>query len=658
MKKLYILIPITFLASCESYFDHSPKTEINPEAVYSSYDGALKNLGELYARLGSVNSGINGSARFKMPSLIRPGEDAFKLHSMSSIPETLWDNYYSYIGQANLVIMNINEYAGSLDDSYESSAIDNATLVGSASNQLLAEARFLRAYAYFNLYRYFGGVPLILEDLGPSPEYTPRATRQEMFDFLYEEMYFALENIADNDSGISYGRVTKGAVAAFIAKAQVFHASYIRRASMYGTSINESTDDSYTIDELYASAMTLCDDIIAGEYGSYALEPFYPAVFTKNNSEVILSALAEEGNGTGNEIPMGFPGTSSHGANNGQTLTSSLTLLYDIPMWDHDYRFKNLSRYYGKTDRFNLEDPEPGTTTDDLSNLFASMGEYTLTGDTTRRMWTSVKGWVTGPDDGGTEYGLWVFEPAGRYLGEEFYIEPGLQEANYTAAQIQVMEKALESHERTWWKDYDIDESILWNVNLWCLGKFRNLNPSDLSSTFSIDQSGVDYPLMRLAEIYLLKAEIYIMQNQTTSGIATLNIIRDRACNQSTTRDLFLYQGDAPYSYEANSVEPIPMTLSNDFALKEMLYERLRELAGEDDCGWLDLSRYPDIMMEDLEDICRYPDALRGATFFADATNNEYLWDMFNDEKIYKVLLPIPNTEFSYFPLMEQNPGY
>ena len=51
----------------------------------------------------------------------------------------------------------------------------------------------------------------------------------------------------------------------------------------------------------------------------------------------------------------------------------------------------------------------------------------------------------------------------------------------------------------------------LWNCNWWQLGKFRNLNPSELSSTFDINYGGVDYPVLRLAEIYLLKAEAQIM---------------------------------------------------------------------------------------------------------------------------------------------------
>ncbi|MCD8229141.1 MAG: RagB/SusD family nutrient uptake outer membrane protein, partial [Bacteroides ovatus] len=36
----------------------------------------------------------------------------------------------------------------------------------------------------------------------------------------------------------------------------------------------------------------------------------------------------------------------------------------------------------------------------------------------------------------------------------------------------------------------------------------------------------------------------------------------------------------------------------------------------------------------------------------------EYLWHLFNEDKVYRVLMPIPFTELSFFPEMKQNPGY
>lgn len=658
MKKIiYSILVSLALTSCEGYFDQLPKTELPAETFFTSYDAALQNVAILYARAGYMDNGILTDERFMMPSLMNEGP--FDLTATSGSVLNLWSKLYAYIAQANIILENLEENRAAIDANTSNSALEKATITTSGTDVLMGEVKFLRAYAYFNLYRYFGGVPLVEKPLGPKPAYTPRSSRQEIFKFLYEEMEYALDKCLDNNSGIAYGRVTKGAVAGMLAKMKIFHASYVRRAEMYGQKLNETNEGDIAQSTLYSDALQLCNDIISGKYGTYALEKYYPAVFTKRNKEIMFSVLAEEGVGTGNKIPMGFPGDGKYGGVGGKNLTSWLTLLYDIPMWQHNYRFKEVCMDYGQVDRFNAETPKLGTTPNDLQNLYDRTGKYSVTGDSIRRMWNSVKGWVTGPNNSNSPRGLWVFEPAGRYLGPEFYIEPG-KGNNYTQEQINVMEVTLETHERAWWKNETNgqDKPDLWNCNWWCLGKFRNLNPMDLTETFDASYSGVDYPVLRLAEVYLLKAEALIMQGSIKQGVETMNIVRDRACNQSTTRDMFVNQGDASYTYNSGSVMLIPTDISADNAVKELMYERIRELAGEDDCAWLDVARFPDIAMVDLEDICRYRDPLQFYAPYGDPARGEYLWHLFNNEKVWKVLMPIPFTELSFFPQMKQNPGY
>ena len=612
MKKniiCFLLLSLT-LVSCEGYFNQLPKTELPAETFFTSYDAALKNVAILYARAGYMDEGILTGERFMMPSLMNEGP--FDLTATSGNVLNLWSKHYAYIAQANLILENLEANRAAIDANTSNSSYEKATISTSGTDVLMGEVRFLRAYAYFNLYRYFGGIPLIEKPVGPKPAYTPRSSRQEVFKFLYREMEYALDKCLDNNSGIAYGRVTKGAVAGMLAKMKIFHASYIRRAEKFGQKLEETNEGDASQSTLYADALRLCNDILSGSYGTYALEKYYPAIFTKRNKEIMFSVLADEGVGTGNKIPMGFPGDGKYGGTGGRNLTSWLTLLYDIPMWDHNYRFKDVCMDYGQIDRFNAETPKPGTAPNDLQNIYDRTGKYSITGDSIRRMWNSVKGWVTGPNNSNSPRGLWVFEPAGRYLGPEFYIEPG-KINSYTQAQTNVMEVTLETHERAWWKNETNGQNKpnLWNCNWWYLGKFRNLNPIDLSETFAAEYSGVDYPVLRLAEIYLLKAEVLIMQGNTKAGVEVMNVIRDRACNQSTTRDMFVNQGAASYIYNPDAVMKIPTDISTGNAVKELMYERIRELAGEDDCAWLDVARFPDIAMIDLEDICRYRDPLQ-----------------------------------------------
>jgi hypothetical protein len=590
MKKyIFILVAILVFYSCKDYLEEIPKTQVSIEASFDSYDHAIKTVSSLYAKLGQ-SDGLISSGRFMMPSIIKYGNEEskkFNWNSSSSGISGLWKNYYFYIAQCNIVIEALEGNKSAIDKSFSSTTQETVALKNSvaddasfsASDMLLGEARFLRAYAYFTLYRYYGGIPLITKPTGAIPEYVPRSDRETVFNFIDEELNYAISKCLSNTSGLANGRITKGAAAGLLAKSYVFHASYISRAEKYGDKIDENqTGDKAG---LYTKAAKLCDDIIAGVYGDYKLVKFYPAIFTKPNQETMFTVYAQEGVGTGNLIPIGFPGNSSHGASNGPNLEQALAILYDFPTWNYGSRFKTLYKTYGQSDILR-NDINP-VTSDSLSKLMTLRGNCSFTGDSIRRLWNTVRAVVSGPKDGLVN-GVWVFDPIyGKALGNGFFIEPG-KGSNYTSDENQLIEKLLEVHERLWWRNLTSNDFSCWMVNWEVLGKFRNLNPQDLSTTFDANYSGVAYPVLRLAEIYLLKAETQLFSNNKVGAINTLNILRDRACYQSTLRNMFLNQGNASYSYNPNSVMPIPTTLSDYQALKELLYERLRELCCEDDC--------------------------------------------------------------------------
>ena len=113
---------------------------------------------------------------------------------------------------------------------------------------------------------------------------------------------------------------------------------------------------------------------------------------------------------------------------------------------------------------------------------------------------------------------------------------------------------------------------------------------------------------------------------------------------------MFLNHGDANYSYIANAVTPIPENISFDVALKELLFERVRELVGEDDCRWLDVARFPDVVELDYKDISEYPDPLHHMKWYRDDRLYYRVNDVFNSTDVYRVLWPIPQTEFKFFP--------
>jgi len=671
MKKiLYILILASFFFACEDDFlEVQPKTEIASDGFYKEYDGAISALSTLYARLGDKDDGLIGKERFVSSALTRNASGPFREFSWSSSNsdiEELWRKYYAFIAQANEILSKIKENQDAINSTlfqseFESNYIkqnlaDNPNI--SAAEMLMGEARFMRAYAYFTLYRYYGGVPIVSEVQNQFPRDTKRATRDEMFEFIEEDLLFALEKCQPNNIGgkavTNYGRITKGSAAGMLAKTYVFEASYIRRAEMWGSQIGEQTG-SRNKNDLYTKALAYCNDLInGGKYGDYQLTEFYPAIFTKANKEILFGMIAEEGFGLGSDIASnwGISGDNRFGGRGGNT-TSLLPMLYDMPTWEHNSRIKDMYWDYGS---INSDIHQPGdnpNSIDKLASEYVSLGTHTLTGDKVRRTWNTIKAAITG--EKGVPVGMWITEPFGKFM-PDFYIEPGKGLSNYSANENKVLKQILATHEIDRWKTSP--DSLLYNVRFWNFGKFRKIPPQKITNEYNSQWSGNYYPILRLGEIYLLKAEAHLFTGDAISAINAMNVVRDRANFQGDLNDMYWNQGDASYSYVANAVTPIPTTISVEQAKKELLFERIRELVGEDDCSWLDAGRFPDIVEFDYKDISEYGDPLHRMKWYMDERLFYYVNDVFNSEDIHRALWPIPQREFKYFPNMIQNPGY
>ena len=75
---------------------------------------------------------------------------------------------------------------------------ENAPLLDAQKNRWIAEARFFRAYHFFDLVRKYGDVPLILKafDSTSDPDIKmPRTAREEVIKQCYDDLAFAEENL-------------------------------------------------------------------------------------------------------------------------------------------------------------------------------------------------------------------------------------------------------------------------------------------------------------------------------------------------------------------------------------------------------------------------------------------------------------------------------
>jgi starch-binding outer membrane protein, SusD/RagB family len=128
--------------------------------------------------------------------------DDFTFDAGNIAVSTVWSGYYRGIYRANLAILNIPE-------------IDmNANL----RNRLVGENKFLRAYFYFNLVRWFGGVPLISEPLNPDEYKQPKASAAQVYAQIEQDLLDAIQALPLRYPAADVGRITKGAAEGLLAK--------------------------------------------------------------------------------------------------------------------------------------------------------------------------------------------------------------------------------------------------------------------------------------------------------------------------------------------------------------------------------------------------------------------------------------------------------
>jgi hypothetical protein len=129
---------------------------------------------------------------------------------------------------------------------------------------IIAEARFLRGYYYFELVKFFGDIPLIIDKRIGIEEamQLPRTPKAEVYAQIEADFAYAASIL--NPVASQKGRATKGAALAFLGKAYLYQNKFALAASTF-------------------------DEVIA--MGMYSLIPDYNLLFAannENNSETVF----------------------------------------------------------------------------------------------------------------------------------------------------------------------------------------------------------------------------------------------------------------------------------------------------------------------------------------------------------------------------------
>jgi starch-binding outer membrane protein, SusD/RagB family len=122
-----------------------------------------------------------------------------------------------------------------------------------AYDEIMAAARFLRAYAYFVGAYTYGGVPIVTTTNLDENRVIPRATFQETLDFIESDLLYALDKLPEES--FNSGDVTNGAVKALLARFYLYNNNW-SEAEKYATDIIDGVGTKeYVLEEEFEKAI-------------------------------------------------------------------------------------------------------------------------------------------------------------------------------------------------------------------------------------------------------------------------------------------------------------------------------------------------------------------------------------------------------------------
>lgn len=235
---------VAFLFGACSDLDREYSTSMTEKDIATEYGNLQKQVINLYTGMRDghflIDNAMMASLSDEAEYTLQGNAQVFNSGSWNQYvnPDDLWSHYYSYIRRVNTYLESSEKFEVNLD-AYKLDPSENAqTIYKTRSEDIVnwkKEARFLRAYYFFELVKRYGGIPILTTALSLDTDFEKiqRNTLQECVDFIVSECSIlggegpngeedALPIVYNNDN---LGRVTRGAALALKSRVLLYAAS-------------------------------------------------------------------------------------------------------------------------------------------------------------------------------------------------------------------------------------------------------------------------------------------------------------------------------------------------------------------------------------------------------------------------------------------------
>ena len=317
------------------------------EEILNYYEGAQGRLNDIYSLCLPNVSGIS----WRYPSM-GTNDDAAKsteeyigfsafvnpeneLSSMSggvSVPDL-------FLGTQNNIRENTWGHIRDINDLIR--GMEKSTLPEEQKNEVLGQAYFLRAWRYYNMFKFYGGLPIVTQVLNPTADaFTPRSTSKETYEFILNDLEksaeLLMEKTANGGWGTGdWGRVTSGTALALKGRLMLLWASPLfnrkNDQSRWQEAYEEMKEDLIVINAcghgLYKTSNNVNGSDFANQFVQTTRNP--EAVFVVNyNTTAILTGIDDAAK---NNAWERFIRPDNQGGNG---YAAGLMLVQEFPMAD------------------------------------------------------------------------------------------------------------------------------------------------------------------------------------------------------------------------------------------------------------------------------------------------------------------------------------
>lgn len=290
LKNIFIAFALVLFAltSCSEFLEREPDTILSDDQVFGDEVMIKSVLSNFYGRI-TWGQHIDDSYSYTIL------DEASRSDSGPDTRQGFEDNRWRVYDYT--LMRNLNQF---LKGVRETDVLDADT-----QKMLEGEARFIRAWLYFNMARGMGGMPIIGDEVfeySPGMDITtlqyPRSTEAEIYNYIISECE-AIKNFLPENPSINAARATKWAALMLKARAAVYAGSIANYNNKMPNPIKtpggEVGIDANLAQGYYQTALSAAEEVInSGKYELQLNKPddrgrnFYEALSVKeNNKEVI-----------------------------------------------------------------------------------------------------------------------------------------------------------------------------------------------------------------------------------------------------------------------------------------------------------------------------------------------------------------------------------